>query len=109
MRVWQVTHYGEPEEMVLAEVDTPVPSAGQVRIRNHACGFNFFDLLQCQGKYQSKPAFPFTIGAEVSGIVDAVGEGVELVKVGDRVLSPAPRRRLRRMHDRRRITCVPNP
>ena len=87
MRVWQVTHYGEPEEMVLAEVDAPVPPAGKVRIRNHACGFNFFDLLQCQGKYQSKPAFPFTIGAEVSGIVDAVGDGVELVKVGDRVLS----------------------
>lgn len=87
MKVWQVTHYGEPEEMVLAEVDPPAPSAGQVRIRNHACGFNFFDLLQCQGKYQSRPAFPFTIGAEVSGIVDAVGDGVEHVKVGERVLS----------------------
>ena len=87
MRVWQVTHYGEPEEMILAEVDPPVPSAGQVRIRNHACGFNFFDLLQCQGKYQSRPAFPFTIGAEVAGIIDAVGDGVQNVGVGDRVLS----------------------
>lgn len=87
MRVWQVTHYGEPEEMILAEVDPPVPSAGQVRIRNHACGFNFFDLLQCQGKYQSRPAFPFTIGAEVAGVVDAVGDGVQSVSVGDRVLS----------------------
>lgn len=87
MRVWQVTHYGEPEEMILAEVDPPIPDSGQVRIRNHACGFNFFDLLQCQGKYQSKPAFPFTIGAEVAGVVDAVGDGVTSVQVGDRVLS----------------------
>ena len=87
MRVWQVTHYGEPEEMLLAEMDPPTPQTGQVRIRNRACGLNFFDLLQCQGKYQSRPEFPFTIGAEVAGTVDAVGEGVREVTVGQRVAS----------------------
>ncbi|MCY4187327.1 MAG: NADPH:quinone oxidoreductase family protein [Bryobacterales bacterium] len=91
MRAWQVTHYGEPEEMTLAEVGPRPPAAGEVRIRNRACGLNFFDLLQCQGKYQSKPAFPFTIGAEVAGVVDAVGPGVEGIRVGDRVLA-VPRR-----------------
>ena len=87
MKAWQVTHYGEPEEMVLGEVETPPPGKGQVLIRNRACGLNFFDLLQCQGKYQSRPAFPFTIGAEVAGTVEAVGEGVDDLSVGQRVLS----------------------
>lgn len=87
MKAWQVTHYGEPEEMTLAEVATPSPGEGEVLIRNHACGLNFFDLLQCQGKYQSKPTFPFTIGAEVAGTIAAVGEGVEGLAVGQRVAS----------------------
>jgi NADPH2:quinone reductase len=87
MKAWQVTHFGEPEEMIFAEVETPSPGEGQVLIRNRACGLNFFDLLQCQGKYQSRPAFPFTIGAEVAGTVAAVGAGVRHLAVGQRVLS----------------------
>jgi NADPH2:quinone reductase len=58
-----------------------------VRIRNHAAALNFFDILQVQGKYQVKPPFPFTPGAEVAGIVDAVGSGVRSVKEGDRVMA----------------------
>ena len=87
MRVWQVTHYGEPEEMALAEVETPAARNGQVLIRNRAWGFNFFDLLQCQGKYQSRPAFPFTIGAEVAGVIEEAGPGVDGLRVGQRVAS----------------------
>ena len=87
MKSWQVTHYGEPEEMALAEVDPPDPAPDEVLIGNRACGLNFFDLLQCQGKYQARPAFPFTIGAEVSGIVQAVGSDVSGLSVGDRVAS----------------------
>ena len=87
MKIWHVTHYGEPEEMVLAEVDPQVPGEGEVLIRNRACGLNFFDMLQCQGKYQSRPAFPFTIGAEVAGVVEAVGPDVAKPSPGDRVLS----------------------
>ena len=87
MKAWQVTHYGEPEEMTFAEVETPSPGKGQVLIRNRACGLNFFDLLQCQGKYQSRPGFPFTIGAEVAGTVMAIGEGDTRLSVGQRVLS----------------------
>ena len=52
---------------------------GEVRIRNHAAGLNFFDILQVQGKYQIKPPFPFTPGAEVAGVVDAVGADVSRV------------------------------
>ncbi len=87
MKAWQVTHYGEPEEMSYTDVAAPSPGAGQALIRNRACGLNFFDLLQCQGKYQAKPSFPFTIGAEVSGIVEAVGPDVQGIAAGDRVVA----------------------
>ena len=70
-----------------AEVPVPEPGPGQVRIRNRAAALNFFDVLQIQGKYQVKPPFPFTPGAEVSGVVDAVGLGVSGFGVGDAVLA----------------------
>jgi NADPH2:quinone reductase len=73
--------------MVLEDVPEPAPGPGEVRIRNHAAALNFFDVLQVQGKYQIKPPFPFIPGAEVSGIVDALGEGVTNFQPGDRVLS----------------------
>src|SRR5260370_12375817 len=76
MKAWQVRAGGGPETMTLADVPVPEPGAGQVRIRNRGAGLNFFDILQVQGKYQVKPPFPFTPGAEVAGVVDAVGSGV---------------------------------
>lgn len=72
--------------MEWAEVEVPQPKAGQVRVRNRAAALNFFDVLQIQGKYQIKPPFPFTPGAEISGEIDAVGEGVTGWHKGDRVL-----------------------
>jgi NADPH2:quinone reductase len=73
--------------MTLDEMPKPGLPAGQVRIRNHAAALNFFDILQVQGKYQVKPPFPFTPGAEVAGVVDAVGLGVTSVNEGDRVIA----------------------
>ena len=87
MRAWQVHAWGEPESMVLGEVAAPAAGAGEVRIRNHAAGLNFFDILQVQGKYQIKPPFPFIPGAEVAGVVDALGEGVTACRPGDRVMA----------------------
>jgi NADPH2:quinone reductase len=72
--------------MAWTEAAPPEPAAGQVRVRNWAASLNFFDILQIQGKYQVKPPFPFTPGAEISGEIDAVGEGVTAWSVGDRVL-----------------------
>ena len=86
MKAWQVSEWCEPEQMKLAEVPLPQPKSGEVRIRNHAAALNFFDILQIQGKYQTKPPLPFTPGAEVAGVVDAVGPGVDRVSVGDRVM-----------------------
>jgi NADPH2:quinone reductase len=87
VKAWQVRAWGEPEEMTLAEIPIPQPAAGEIRIANRAAGLNFFDILQIQGKYQVKPPFPFTPGAEVSGVVDALGEGVTSFAVGERVLA----------------------
>ena len=87
MKAWRVHAWGEPETMSFEDIALPEPGAGEVRIRNHAAGLNFFDILQVQGKYQIKPPFPFTPGAEVAGVVDAVGPDVTEFSPGDRVLS----------------------
>ena len=87
MKAWRVHNWGEPETMSFEDVALPEPGPGQIRIRNHAAALNFFDILQVQGKYQIKPPFPFTPGAEVAGTVDAAGPDVSHVKKGDRVLS----------------------
>ncbi|MGH9672976.1 MAG: NADPH:quinone oxidoreductase family protein, partial [Bryobacteraceae bacterium] len=76
MRAWLVDRWGEPEEMRLAEIDPPDPGPDRVRIRAHAAGVNFFDILQVQGKYQIKPPFPFTPGAEIAGVVEKTGQRV---------------------------------
>lgn len=71
--------------MTLEEIPVPEPQPHEVRIRNYAAALNFFDILQIQGKYQVRPPFPFTPGAEVSGVVDAVGSEVKHVFPGDPV------------------------
>jgi NADPH2:quinone reductase len=87
MKAWQVHAWGEPESMQLEEVAAPDPGPKQVRIRTRAAALNFFDILQVQGKYQEKPPFPFTPGAEAAGIVDAVGSEVSNLAVGDEVMA----------------------
>ena len=87
MKAWRVHAWGEPETMSLEDVPVPEPGPGQVRIKVHAAALNFFDILQVQGKYQVKPPFPFTPGAEVAGTVDAIGPGVTGLAPGDVVLS----------------------
>jgi NADPH:quinone reductase len=78
--------FGEPDSLVLEDIDSPKIRGGEVKVRVRACGVNFPDLLMIQGKYQTKPDFPFSPGAEVAGDVLEVGVGVEHVKVGDRVI-----------------------
>jgi NADPH:quinone reductase len=81
---------GGPESLVLEEIPEPVAGPGQVRVAVRACAVNYPDLLIIQDLYQFRPPRPFAPGAEVAGIVDAVGAGVLHVRVGDRVLlSPA--------------------
>ncbi len=90
MRAWQVGRLGEPAEvMELVEVPVPEPGAGQVTVRVLAAAANFPDVLMCRGLYQVRPELPFTPGVELCGEVTAVGEGVDHIAVGDRVLGGA--------------------
>jgi NADPH2:quinone reductase len=77
---------GGPETLMLEEIPEPVPGRGEVRIKVRAVGVNFPDLLIIQDLYQIKPPRPFAPGGELSGVVEALGEGVTTLKVGDRVL-----------------------
>lgn len=79
--------FGPIDSLTLADVPTPEPAPGEVLIAVAACSVNFPDALIVQGKYQFKPAFPFSPGGDVAGIVTAVGEGVETPRPGDRVMA----------------------
>lgn len=79
--------FGEPESLVMEDVPALKAGAGQVVISVKACGINFFDGLMVQGKYQTKPPFPFSPGAEVAGVIRDVGAGVTDFKSGMRVLA----------------------
>ena len=82
-------HPGGPETLVLEDIPEPAAGPGEVRVAVRACGVNYPDLLIIQDLYQFKPPRPFAPGAEIAGVVDAVGTGVGNVRVGDRVvLSP---------------------
>ncbi len=80
-------HYGPPSELVVEEVPSLKAGEGQVLVEVHACGVNFPDTLIIQGKYQFKPALPFSPGAEVAGVVMEVGAGVTDFQPGDRVIA----------------------
>jgi NADPH2:quinone reductase len=79
--------YGPPSTLVVEDVAAPVPGEGQVLVEVHAAGVNFPDTLIIQGKYQFKPELPFSPGAEVAGVVKAVGPGVTGFRAGDRVIA----------------------
>jgi NADPH2:quinone reductase len=78
----QITQYGGPEAMQMVDVEVGNPGPGEIRIRHHACGLNFIDVYQRTGLYQNP--LPLKLGMEGAGVVEAVGEGVTHLKVGDR-------------------------
>ena len=74
-----------PDTLVLEDVPSPTPKAGEIVVSVKAVGVNFPDFLIIQDMYQYKPARPFSPGGEISGVVKLVGEGVTQFKVGDKV------------------------
>jgi len=87
---WQVHELGDPADVLTwGEMADPEPGPGQVLVRVRAVACNFPDILLCQGRYQEKPAPPFTPGMEIAGEVVAAGEGA-VARVGDRVLGTPP-------------------
>lgn len=87
MKAMLCKELGPPESLVLEDVPEPAVSSGQVLIEVHACGLNFPDVLIIQGRYQARPELPFSPGAEVAGTIAAVGDGIEGLEVGARVLA----------------------
>jgi NADPH2:quinone reductase len=80
---------GSPDDLVLREVHSPTPGAGEVKVALRACGVSFVDVLQIAGQYQVKRTLPFIPGSEAAGIVVQTGPGVEALQPGDPVLVPA--------------------
>lgn len=83
MKVIQVRSTGGPEVLELRDVPDPVPQAGEALVRVHTSGVNFMDVYFREGKY--KAPLPFIPGGEASGHVEALGDGVSNVSVGDAV------------------------
>ena len=83
MRRFQVQTIGKPA--VLSTGSISVPNPGEIRLKIGACGLNFGDLLMIEGTYQERPPLPFTLGMEPAGVVEALGEGVKTLQIGDRV------------------------
>jgi NADPH:quinone reductase len=78
----RIDQHGGPEEMKLVDVDVGDPGPGEIRIRHRAVGLNFIDIYQRSGSYPLP--MPLQLGMEASGVVEAVGPGVDHLKVGDR-------------------------
>ncbi|MFL4471181.1 NADPH:quinone oxidoreductase family protein [Tateyamaria armeniaca] len=78
---------GGPETLEWSELPDPQPKKGEVRIAVKAAGVNFPDTLIIRDLYQVKPPRPFAPGGEVAGVVDALGDGVEGLSIGDRVIA----------------------
>lgn len=85
MQAWLCENPVGVDALVWKELPTPAPKAGEVLIAIRAASLNFPDLLIVQNKYQFKPALPFVPGSEYAGVVEAVGEGVTTLKVGQSV------------------------
>lgn len=81
-RAIHIAQHGGPEQLQLVQVTVGEPGPGEVRIRHHAVGLNFIDVYQRTGLYPQQ--LPVQLGMEAAGVIEAVGEGVTHLKVGDR-------------------------
>lgn len=87
MKALLSTAPGGPETLALTDLPTPEPGRGEVRVAVKAVGINYPDTLIIEDRYQFRPPRPFAPGAELAGVVEAVGEGVIRPAVGDRVIA----------------------
>jgi NADPH:quinone reductase len=87
MKVVQFTKYGGPEVLQMIEMERPVPTGRRVLMKVEAIGVNYADTARREGHYVVPTPLPFIPGAEVAGVVSAVGEDVTSVHVGQRVVA----------------------
>jgi len=81
---------GGTDKMVFEDVEVGRPGSGEARIRHTAIGLNFIDVYFRTGLYPSPTGLPLTLGNEAAGVVEELGEGVDWLKVGDRVAYNGP-------------------
>lgn len=83
MKVIRITRYGDAHCLELQQQPKPIPNAGEVLVRLKAIGLNFIDIYMRKGDPMIPIPLPFIPGVEGSGVIEAVGENVTEVKVGD--------------------------
>lgn len=86
MRAVVCTQFGSPEQLLVEERPDPVPGRGQVLVEVKAAAVTFPDTLMLEDRYQFKAEPPYVPGGEVAGVVAGVGEGVDSLSVGDRIV-----------------------
>ncbi|MFB3163272.1 NADPH:quinone oxidoreductase family protein [Neobacillus sp. 179-J 1A1 HS] len=87
MKAVQLQEYGGPEVLKMVEIERPVPTGREVLVEIKAIGVNYADTARREGQYVVKTPLPFIPGAEIAGVVAAVGEKVTTVKPGTRVVT----------------------
>lgn len=87
MKAIRVEEFGEPEVLQYEDAERPEPSMGEVLVEVRSIGVNYADTMRRRNQYVIRQEVPFVPGSEVAGVVTEIGEGVEGVSVGDRVVS----------------------
>ena len=90
MKMVHMTAVGGPEVLELVDVEEPTAGPGEIRVANQAIAINFHEINERRGQGET-PALPAALGSDFAGPIDQVGEGVEQLKVGDRVVAMAMR------------------
>jgi NADPH2:quinone reductase len=90
MRAVLCRAWGTVDTLEIADVPAPVPAPDEVLIEVRATGINYADAIMVAGRYQTKPALPFSPGLETAGVVAACGAGVTRFRPGDRVMAIVP-------------------
>ncbi|MET8576547.1 zinc-dependent alcohol dehydrogenase family protein [Streptomyces sp. NPDC005012] len=86
-QIVQFDRTGKADVLTHREVDTPTPGRGEVLVRVEVIGLNRAEIMYREGAYFYQPVLPSTLGYEAAGTIEAVGEGVENLDVGDQVAS----------------------
>lgn len=86
MKAVYCTRLGDPAEIEIRDDPVSAPGPGEVLVRHEAWGVNYVDLLMSQGGYQLRPEPPYVMGLEAAGVVTGLGEGVDGLAAGDRVM-----------------------
>jgi NADPH:quinone reductase-like Zn-dependent oxidoreductase len=85
-----ISRHGGPEVLEVVDEDLPTPAAGQIRVRTLASGVSAHDVMLRSAGFPGFPKPPFTPGVDVVGVVDAIGDGVSTVEMGQTVAALLP-------------------